>query len=115
MKYFIMVVLSVIIAMQIYIISDNSFKKPCIANYHSTTPPWFAKMDQTMLEDVEPFPSDSIFAGKYKNQNEFIKSVLENTETTVFVNEQNGKEFVVPSLCYVYDVDYWGDPILMRE
>lgn len=98
--------------------SNQTAPRPCIANYHTHTAPWFGRMEQEYIENTDPYPVDSDFAkAGYKNPNELMKAVFamsKDTEwpTEVFVNENTGEEFVVPGLCYVGKVDGFGDPIL---
>ena len=95
-------------------------REPCIQNLHSSTYPWFGRINQEILENNNPYNEDSMFyKDGYETPRDFIKVVLEsNTEekrTEIFVNQRNGEEFIVPALCYVGEVDGLGDPVLYRR
>jgi len=103
---------------------DEIHRKPCHANFHSTTSPWFADTEQKMLEDTEVriwfagTPDETEQSGRdwFMQILEYGESVKEPGErrTELFVNERNGAEFIVPAYCYVGEVDGLGDPILFR-
>lgn len=100
----------------------NPVHKPCIANYHSTTFPWFGKSEQQMLEDDTPFKEQT--GSDIKTPRDMILRVIDQehsdprfafndgTRTEIFVNERTGKEFIVPGGCFVGSVDISGDPLL---
>lgn len=114
----------VIFALMVFSYYSGQFteieREPCIQNLHSSTYPWFGRVNQEALENTNPYNEDSVFyKDGYETPREFIKAVLESNtneqRTEVFVNERTGEEFIVPALCYVGEIDGLGDPVLYRR
>lgn len=95
--------------------------EPCIANYHSTTPPWFARMEQELLENTEPYTDteDKLAETPRDLMHQLVDYMAENAgpgerSTRIFTSPKDGKEYIVPGNCYVGKVNFWGEPTLYR-
>lgn len=98
---------------------QETFMQPCIANYHSETPPYLGWSNQKLLESDVVYAADSDLAKEgYATPNEFIKAVFDmrsEGHEYVFVNERTEKEFFVPMSCYVRYTDGFGNPVLFGK
>lgn len=84
--------------------------------------PWLADMEQEMLENTEPYTNPDGLAADFENPRELILAVIDSghgseggRRTQVYVNEFNGKEFIVPANCVIRRIDFMGDPVLVRR
>jgi len=92
--------------------------EPCIANYHSTTHPWFADREQEWLEDTTPYSSDNTVADSPRDFVYHLVDMMQDEaqpgEQTlrVHVSHYDDKEYIVPANCYVGEITYFGEPVL---
>lgn len=93
--------------------------RPCIVNLSLHSYPNF-EFEQMMLDNVVEYTKESdMYRWGVKTSEELAEKLVEMSQdsewpSSIYVNEKNEK-FYVPGLCYVGDVDFFGDPILYRR
>lgn len=94
--------------------------EPCITNLSNTSYPHF-DWEQKLLDHEVAYDQDSEYhqAG-FKNSTDLAHHLVEMNEdsqwpSSIYTNPQNGNQFYVPGLCYVGDVDWFGNPVLYRR
>lgn len=94
--------------------------EPCIVNLSTTSYPMF-EFEQIMLDNIVEYNEDSDFyrAG-IKTSEELAERLVEmsqdsNWPSSIYTNPRTERRFYVPGLCYVGDVDGFGDPVLYRK
>ena len=74
-----------------------------------------------MLEEVWDYDKDSdYYRMGIKTSVDLAYKLVEMSRdsshpSSIYVNPKTGDEFYVPGLCRVGDVDWFGDPILVRK
>ena len=93
--------------------------RPCIINLSHHSYPNF-EFEQMMLDNVVGYTKESdMYRWGVKTSEELAEKLVEMSQvsewpSSIYVNEK-GEKFYVPGLCYVGDVDFFGDPILYRR
>lgn len=91
---------------------------PCIVNLSVYSYPQF-EFEQQMLDNIVEYSQESdMYRWGVKTSEELAEKLVEmskGSEHPSSIYELEGKKFYVPGLCYVGDVDMFGDPILYRK
>lgn len=91
--------------------------RPCILNLSQHSYPQF---EQMMLDNVVEYTKESdMYRWGVKTSEELAEKLVELSQdsdwpSSIYVNDR-GEKFYVPGLCYVGDVDFFGEPILYRR
>ena len=98
---------------------QHTAPRPCIVNLSHHSYPNF-EFEQMMLDNVVGYTKESdMYRWGVKTSEELAEKLVELSQdsewpSSIYVNEK-GEKFYVPGLCYVGDVDFFGDPILYRR
>ena len=93
--------------------------RPCIINLSVYSYPQF-EFEQAMLDNVVEYNQESdMYRWGVKTSEELAEKLVEMSQdskwpSSIYVNKQ-GQKFYVPGLCYVGEIDGFGDPILYRK
>lgn len=86
-------------------------KRPCVYNLHSTTN-IIDKVSQKLIENKTPYDENSELGKRFNSPSDMAKNT---TNFEIYVNEQTGKEFIVPYHCHIGEIDIFGNPIMYRN
>lgn len=87
--------ISGILSAAVVVINASEERKPCIYNYSDT---WLYYMEQSELTDIDETATEKQF-------HDIIVSVVKK-QGNLYVTE-HGREYVVPSYCYVEDTGFF--------
>jgi len=94
--------------------------EPCITNLSIHSYPTF-ESEQIMLDNIVDYNEDSDF---YRNgiqtSEELAEMLVEMSQdskwpSSIYTNPQDGRRYYVPGLCYVGEVNVFGEPVLYRR
>lgn len=94
--------------------------RPCIINLSHHSYPHF-EFEQMMLDNVVEYTEESdMYRWGVKTSEELAEKLVEMSQgsehpSAIYINERTGNKFYIPGLCYVGEVDFFGDPILYRK
>ena len=93
--------------------------RPCAINLSHHSYPNF-EFEQMMLDNVVEYNKESdMYRWGVKTSEELAEKLVEMSQDSEWpssiYNNDKGQKFYVPGLCYVGDVDFFGDPILYRR
>lgn len=94
--------------------------EPCIVNLSIHSYPMF-EWEQIMLDNIVEYNEDSDwYRDGIKTSEELAERLVEmsqdsNWPSSIYTNPRTERRFYVPGLCYVGDVDGFGDPVLYRK
>jgi hypothetical protein len=94
--------------------------EPCITNLSIHSYPNF-EWEQIMLDNIVNYNKDSdMYRHGIKTSEELAKKLVEmsqdsNWSSSIYTNPKNNRKYYVPGLCYVGEVNFFGEPILYRK
>ena len=114
---------SATVALAIYsgmLYERHTAQEPCITNLSIYSYPNF-EWEQIMLDDIVDYSEDSDFYRDGIQTSEELAEMLvemsqdSNWPSSIYTNTRTGIRYYVPGLCYVGEVNYFGEPVLYRK
>jgi len=94
--------------------------EPCITNLSIYSYPNF-EWEQIMLDNIVDYNEDSDFYRHGIQTSEELAEMLvemsqdSNWQSSIYTNDRTGIRYYVPGLCYVGEVNVFGEPVLYRK